>query len=360
MAPEDVVSRAGASFTSRFAASGAQGGQAIEHRGPYQRIWPHEDGRGWAYRLTTRDWGFSIPFVYSSPELAPVLSLDQAASLLANRPEDGGAEILTGIYRLRFDGSITTLSGVTAQYLRELVEAPGAAGAALTAASAARALPSSVAGGPGAGFMRALFRARPDIAKRLGASVAPQIQSQPAGLPFQPALLHGYAWEQSSQWIGTYGDLNRQIAWIYLTPNLHPGAEFTLQLVPDLANDVFLHARVLGRKEILTEAGTFHRALEVLYLVDFGLSQVTDVDGNTIGYIRPYLFGTVSYAVGVGPVSSYERFVFSAGEPLKAQGYDATSILIETGSGEGGDLDVSGRDEGRDHHGSREDTVRRD
>lgn len=294
-------------------------------RGIYRRIWPHEDGRSWAYRLTYREWGASTGTVYSSPDDVPALTLDDAEALLRNHPVGPNPIATTGRYTLRFHGTITTSSGVTKQNLEESVTTGGA----LAPAAAAR---------PSAGFLRLLAKARPDIARRIGvrvASAAPAPAS-PSDELFPPTLLHGYAWEQNDDWIGNFGDLNQNVSWIYLTSDLAPGSEFSLQLVPDLADNVFLHGRVLGYGTVTTDAGTFHNAAEILYLVDFGLSQATDENGNGIGYVRSYLYGSIAYVPGVGPVRSYERFIPSVEIPMGPGFDDATSILLEFATGAGG------------------------
>jgi hypothetical protein len=294
--------------------------------GQYRRIWPHEDGSGWAYRLTSRSWDQPPPVLYPTPGDVPVLSMDDAIRLLGTEPTGANPETSIGSYRLQFEGLVTTLSGVTRQNLKETLEQ----GASATA-------PSIIASSPTAharpAFLDLLRRARPDLAKKMDRN-APSIAThavatQAAATLFRPTLLHGYAWEQTDQWIGTYGDLNQQIAWIFLTPDLRPGSELSLQLVPDLANDVFLHVRVLGWRSVETEAATFHRALDVGYLVDFGISQITDVDGNTLGYTRASLFGTIDYAVGVGPVRSYERLQIVV-DPLNRGNSDETASLTGT------------------------------
>lgn len=284
--------------------------------GQFRRIWPHEDGRGWTYRLTSRTWDEPEQILYPSPDQAPVLTLDEAMHLLGSQPIGEHPETNTGTYRLQFNGSITTESGVTRQYLQETLEPEGSA---VRLSSVARR---------GSGFVQLLRRARPDVAKKLDLE-RPAIEVQRTGSLPRPTLLHGYAWEQTNEWIGTYGDLNRQIAWIFLTSDLRAGSEFSLQLVPDLADDVFLHARILGWKDIDTEAGTFHHALEVLYLVDFGVGQATDNEGNPLGYFRSFMYGTIAYAVGAGPVHSYERLLLFF-DPLGRGNSDITASLTAT------------------------------
>jgi hypothetical protein len=272
----------------------------------YSSIWPHEDGTGWSYRVTGRSWDQPPPVFYSSPEDVPVLTMKEAIRALRKDPTGPNPETSTGSYRLQFNGSVTTMSGVTRQNLEEtlvpdvgVMPQPGPTSSGTQASVA-------IAQSAGPAFLQLLRRARPDLANKIGLR-ASSLATQSAAASLRPTLLHGYAWEQTDQWIGTYGDLNQQIAWIFLTPDLRPGSGFSLQLVPELANDVFLYAQVIGWRSVGTDAGTFPHALEVAYLVDFGVSQATDQDGDPLGYSRSYLYGTIDYVAGVGPVHSYER-----------------------------------------------------
>ena len=313
IAPENTRTAALFQVTEGQSRIGADAGTRW---GQYRRIWPHQDGQGWTYHLTGRTWDQPPPVPYPTRGEVPAFSIDDAIRLLATEPTGANPETSSGFYHLQFSGSVTTLSGVTRQNLLS---------SSITASSAtAHAVPQ---------FLDLLCRARPDVAKKVGRSApsmpTPAIVTQAAASVFFPTLIHGYAWEQIDQWIGTYGDLNQQIAWIFLTPDLRPGSEFSLQLVPDLADDVFLHARVLGWKSVETEAGTFHRALEVAYLVDFGVTEITDFNGYRLGYVRDNLFGTVDYVVGVGPVRSYERLQITV-DPLDRGNSDVTASLTGT------------------------------
>jgi len=250
--------------------------------------------------------------------------LDEAERFLASQPIGPNPTLVLGAYGLRFNGQLTTRSGVTGQNLEEsLVEGVGA-----------RA--TSPAAAPAGGFLQLLARARPDLAAKLAArGVAPARVVSATSLG-GPTLLHGGAWEQNDDWIGNYGDLNQQVAWIYLTSDLRAGSEFTLQLVPDLADDVFLHARVLGPRRVTTDAGVFQRAFEVLYVVDFGVSTATDANGNPLGSVRAFLLGTADFAPGVGPVRSYERMSYSVVSGGGFQLVDSDVALSLTGTGAGG------------------------
>ncbi len=73
-------------------------------------------------------------------------------------------------------------------------------------------------------------------------------------------------------------------------------------------------------------------ALEVVYIIDYGISEVVTSVGETLYYFRPYSLGRVFYVPNVGPVQSEERGVYFVGEasperPVMSQ----TLLLRETG-----------------------------
>ena len=91
------------------------------------------------------------------------------------------------------------------------------------------------------------------------------------------------------------------------TGDLAPGHEFSMQLVPTVAADVFLHGRILPRRTVETPAGTFRSVVECVYLIDAGVYAVTDEFGGLLGYAGFFSYGTVAYSPDTGPVASYER-----------------------------------------------------
>jgi len=148
-----------------------------------------------------------------------------------------------------------------------------------------------------------------------------------------PLLIHGGAWEKTDDWIATYGVLNTEPAWKFLTSDLAVGTEFTHQLIPDLANDVFLHARIESHVTIDTELGTYEKAVDCLYIIDYGISAVsTSPGGPTSGYMRTYEYGRVVYAPTLGPVYSYERKFMSAGTPVTKGSGDLEMFIIGHGT----------------------------
>ncbi len=292
-----------------------------------RNIWPNEDGRSWEYSLLQRAWDRPIPHFYDRPALVPPAPrLDVVMGLLRRHPIGRHLVASDGRYTMRFNGLKTTLSGATGQNLEtQLLFPPVAASAA--------AAPIAPIEGP-IGFMAALERARPDIARKAGSRGGPP-RAPSAIIPelFAPTFLFGYAWEKTDQYIGSYGDLNTELAWKYLDANLRPGSSFRMQLVPDLADDVFLHARVLSQQTAFSGTGAVRSAIQVLYLIDFGVGEWTDVNGNTVGFTRVYSYGTITYAPGVGPVASYERnFIESGSQPGPGE-YDQTLRLAHTSPG---------------------------
>jgi hypothetical protein len=240
---------------------------------------------------------------------------------LLDDPPRAGAPTTHGIYRLQFDGMLTTMSGATGQNLVETFEAVPPAKPARPA-SAAR---------PNAAFLARLLRARPDLQDRI-AGAAPGASDSPMDTPQLLLLfLDGGAWVKSDQWIGAYGDLDTLLAWKYLESDLSPGHEFSHQLVPKIASDVFLHGRVQRRLTWNTEVGTHENALECLYLIDYGVSTATDQDGLPIGFFRDIDYGAVVYAPEVGPVYCYERVLVTVGDTLGPGLGDARLQLVGTG-----------------------------
>ena len=295
-----------------------------------RNIWPNDDGREWTYRIDQRKWTAPDLRIYSTrAEVPPIPSLDDVVALLGNHPIGSNPVEESSGYRLKFNGTKTTLSGATGQNLEATVfEVGGESARPLAdAAKAATAVEAS-------GFIRALVRARPDLREKFQRRwpEAARIQAAPSGIAtvYLPLFLFGNAFEKTREYIGSYGDLNLDLAWKYLESDLRPGSEFSMQLIPDLADDVFLHVRVLNVGTVVTALGSFPRAIEVLYFVDYGVNEETDGLGNPIGFSGAFGYGTITYAPRVGPVASYERPLVDVGEPLHPGYHDQTISIIST------------------------------
>jgi hypothetical protein len=187
--------------------------------------------------------------------------------------------------------------GVTAQNLEELfAQAP--AGARAAGAWQAR-------------LLSRLAAARPDLRARLEAM---GVRPQQEPVARMPLFLHGGAWEKTAEYIGTYGDADTRLAWKFLDADVAPGSSFTYQLVPALADDVFLHALVVRHGQQL-HLRSFGQEVQVIYLVDYGIAQATGPGGEPLGFYRGIDYGSVVYAPGVGPVLASERFGASSDDP---------------------------------------------
>lgn len=286
-----------------------------------QNIWPNTDRTFWTYKVYVDIWqsptGYCDSLYETEDEIPPIPTMDEIEDLLENHPIGDSVETIRACYEQEFDGDTVSHSGAAGQNLRETLY-PLDGPAAL-----------SGGGSPSSPFLQHLYIARPDLRRALENTAGPAL----AGMRevceggacalmsgcFSiecPILLHGYVWEKTDEWIGTYGDVDLLLAWKFLEADLSPGHEFTHQLVPGLADNVFLHCRILGETSIETEALDFEMALECLYLIDYGITWYASIGGEPIGCCRMFDYGTVTYVPEVGPVSSYERLLVPTGEPV--------------------------------------------
>ena len=300
-----------------------------------ENLWPNDDGRSWTYALQPRLWDSPTFTVYDSVSQVPPVTLDDVEALVLSHPIGANVVPDSGLFRLVFDDTLVTGSGARGQHLREelyvqLPPFPVGTSGAPTGGWTATAKPHTT-------FLQRLARARPDLGARL-AAMHPELAAlresatRPPRLDdvWSPLLLHGGAFEKSSDYIGNYGELDLLLAWKYLEKNLSPGHEFTHQLVPVLADDVFLHARVRAPRSVQGPAGVFEKALEVLYLVDYGISTATDPQGTEVGFVRLFDYGWILYAPTIGPVGGYERSLVGVGDPPNSGVGDIRYELIGT------------------------------
>jgi hypothetical protein len=214
-----------------------------------------------------------------------------------------------GYFGLEFDGMKTTLSGATGQDLKESLYLPFG--------SDLKAVPV----GPGSPLLRTILRGRPDLAEkaqRLYPKLMADLETQKRILQSDilPLFLFGYAWEKTDEHIGTYGDLDQQLAWKFLEADLDPGHSFSFQLVPSLADDVWLHVQVW--RELSYEIGgqSYAKCIEVFYVLDNGILTQTNEQGEVIGSYRAFNAGTILYAPGLGPLHVLERGYLGAEKPF--------------------------------------------
>lgn len=249
-----------------------------------EQLWPNDDGRSWTYDQHYEELGF-------------------------------GANVVDNQVRVWFDGTTVAPNGIDAQYLRqELVVGP-----TLPAGSAAAALALRIPDP----LLRAVWVARPDLRARIeeAAATAPCPQFHPPGAY---ALLLGgeFAWRRTADEVAAWRcDFANTRSWLWLVSDLTIGNTFTLQLLPDLASDLYLHGTIAAVEPATVPAGTFPSCVRVNYVVDYGWSECTDPSGNPTGTYRSETRGYVRYAPGIGPVESFEQWFPAAESPEDCFGF---------------------------------------
>ena len=154
-----------------------------------------------------------------------------------------------------------------------------------------------------------LWSVRPELREKMLVGGVRQVAYQPslllrvpecsneAGLLVDNEVAMGL-WASSGDW-----------AWWWITADLVPGSTFRLQLIPDLADDVFVNGEVRTIDgAVMTPAGSFTNAVIVDYVVELGESSITDEGGGVLGTVSFETVGWVAFAPGVGPVASEEAF----------------------------------------------------
>jgi len=267
-------------------------------------IWPHADGTSWIYDL---EYGHYAGLAIDDEE-PPLPSMEDLHAALQEPVDTEELSLDLGLYRLRFDGEVTTESGAVGQDLVETFY--GEVDLTLRAADDARSVEQR--------FLRTLARVRPDlrpaIQARLGGEMAGTKDLAAATAPF---FLGAYAFAYEDSGYYGYGDLNTEHAWTYLEGDLSVGSEFALQLVSDLTDDVWLYGRIWSIEDREIAGVTWSHALESMYVVDLGVQIVTDDEGNQIGYFRSYMYGTTIFVPDVGPVACHERHVLAPDDILQ-------------------------------------------
>ncbi len=230
-------------------------------------LWPNEDGRNWRY-----DQHYE--------------SFDTNLLVLDNQ------------IRIFLDGTTVAPNGIQAQYLRQEVIAGPVAATAL-----ASLVPDA--------FLRRVWEARPDLQQKILNLLtdSPCPTNAPAGS--YAVLLNGeFAYRKTAQeiaaWRCNFADTR---SWLWLVSDLTIGNTFTLQLIPDLASNIFLHGKIAAIESATVPAGTFDDCMRVEYVVDYGTSECVDNAGVVIGTSRSETRGYIHYAPLVGPVESNEEFI---------------------------------------------------
>lgn len=224
-------------------------------------LWPHADGSRWDYEISIVD---AEPLDWTGPGF------------------------------LQFDGTVETAGG-TAQVL-----------------VAEHATPTGKRTTGGADvFLASVWRARPDLRAAITARYGDQAAGDAA---WYPLLVHGGYFIESAAALHMWQAKWNHATWTYATDNLTVGAQFTQQLIPELADDVYLHGTVEAiDATVATPVETFAGAVRIAYEVDYGWSEDTGEDGTPLGrFIRSRTQGHVHFVPDVGPVEMHEEFILYA------------------------------------------------
>lgn len=129
-----------------------------------------------------------------------------------------------------------------------------------------------------------------------------------AGYPRPPqGLKMGPSWRHSGDRIASYG--YGYFQWLHLDGDLTPGHEFTAELAEGLADDILLTSRIWSIRSYNVAGTTYPNCVESFYLLDMGIQQGTDENGETTGFIHTYEYGVIIYAPEVGPIYCKAKFV---------------------------------------------------
>ena len=235
-------------------------------------LWPQQDGASWTFQGTLDQ--------YEMP-----------------------SESFTA--RLIIDGTVDLAGGITAFNVIGRIDGLTAAPDDGTPAG----LPS---------LLRTLWTLRPELRSELESRYAHALRV-PAQAPewplelLQPAeAANGLGLYTSATALGSWRDAIAGWSWWYVTDALSVGSEWTLQLIPDIANDVFLHGRVVDQFTQIDVGGqTFTNVLVMEYRVDFGELTISDESGQLIGTARAETTGRISFGMDVGPLRMFEDHRFT-------------------------------------------------
>lgn len=149
-----------------------------------------------------------------------------------------------------------------------------------------------------------IWRARPDLRAAIEAGYGGKDVVE----PWYPLFLHGGYFLKSPDDIQMWQEFSHP-TWTYLEAPVMNGQSFVQQLVPEFADDIFLYGTVADTEaEVSTPFGTFSGAVKMEYLVDLGVSSMTDEQGNLIATVHGENVGHVYFVPGVGPVDLLEEY----------------------------------------------------
>lgn len=260
-------------------------------------LWPHEDGTGWIYDLDHKEYLLPI----APDPVAPMPTLQELHDALSVPPGGDVFEVGSGLYRLRFEGEVTTTSGKTAQSL---------VGTYFDEVDPRRDWRTGAADGERR-LLRLIARGRPDLRARILARLG-ETEAELKNLERLSGFyfLNGYAFAYEDSGYYGYGDVNEGHSWVYLEGDLDVGSQFSMQLLPDLTDDIWLYGRIWSIADRVVAGVEWRNVLECMYAIDMGIMEATNDAGEVVGHFRDYIYCTTLYAPGVGPIMSRERFYF--------------------------------------------------
>jgi len=258
--------------------------QSVSSQPTLASLWPNADGTRWDYALSVSD----------------IIGLNW-----------------TGPGSMRFDGTTPTAGGI-AQVLVATHDTPVAKSNA----------------GPANAILAAVWRARPDLRPALAARYG----DVSAGMGvWYPLLLHDGYFMRTSAALQMWQEKWDHPTWTYATADLALGAQFTQQLIPEIADDVFLHGTVESiDATVVTPAATFAHAVRMGYWIDYGWSEGVLPDGTPTGqFYRPSTVGHVHFAPDTGPVEMHEEFIFYSeidcgNDPCPPEWKDQIGVVWQT------------------------------
>jgi hypothetical protein len=159
-------------------------------------------------------------------------------------------------------------------------------------------------------LLASVWRARPDLRPVIEAFQVSKTKTD----YWAPLFLHTGYFMKSADKMEMWQDIWLHSTWTYLVGEPSVGSSFTHQLVPELADDIYLHGEVTAiNATVVTENATYTNAVKVTYLVDMGVSSNTDENGNLLFTAHSEYRGHVHFVPDVGPVEmlqEYEPFVW--------------------------------------------------
>ena len=281
-----------------------------------ENIWPNEDGNAWTYDLTANEFAIDYQVDLENPPPLPTME-----DLYIDLQGPAGGELLgtaSGLFRFAFDGLTTTDPGVTGQNVIATVFTDPWTKVLDTGIDPSLDPEATLVTDGFELLLQRVAQARPDlrpkIADTYGVIWEPQDRFEKAEIPFGPLFLPGSgggigAWKKNDLGIYAYGIWNTDPSWIYLEANLSVGHGFQLQLIPNLASDIFLYGQIFKQGSFTTGGLEFYNCVECMYVIDMGFMDVTDVQGNLLGQVHTWCYGLIVYAPGVGPIFSIERLL---------------------------------------------------